>query len=179
MRAETKGKHQIRKRFAIVIGVAAVGVMALGAQTGAHHLPAITPGQAPPTCLGFAATIVGTSGNDALHGTPGHDVIVGRGGGDSLKAKRGNDVLCGGAGKDTLKGGKGNDNLFGGGAHDRIFGGGGNDELDGQAGNDTLNGGRGPKDFCVGGNGNDSPELPASPPSSFQPVSGCEQRSIH
>jgi hypothetical protein len=32
MRA-TKGKHEIRKRFAMVIGVAAVGVMALGAQT--------------------------------------------------------------------------------------------------------------------------------------------------
>ena len=35
MRANTKKKHGIRKRFAIVIGVAAVGVMALGAQTGA------------------------------------------------------------------------------------------------------------------------------------------------
>ena len=35
MRA-TKGKHhQIRKRFALVIGVAAVGAMALGAQTAA------------------------------------------------------------------------------------------------------------------------------------------------
>jgi hypothetical protein len=33
MRANTKVKHEIRKRFAIVIGVAAVGVMALGAQT--------------------------------------------------------------------------------------------------------------------------------------------------
>ena len=33
MRANTKGKHEIRKRFALVIGVAAAGVMALGAQT--------------------------------------------------------------------------------------------------------------------------------------------------
>ena len=33
MRADTKGKHKMRKRFAIVVGVAAVGVMALGAQT--------------------------------------------------------------------------------------------------------------------------------------------------
>jgi hypothetical protein len=31
MRAKTKGKHEIRKRFAIVIGAAAVGVTALGA----------------------------------------------------------------------------------------------------------------------------------------------------
>jgi hypothetical protein len=34
MRAQTKGKHEMRKRFAVVIGVAAAGVMALGAQTG-------------------------------------------------------------------------------------------------------------------------------------------------
>jgi hypothetical protein len=35
MRAQTKGKHEMGKRFAVVIGVAAAGVMALGAQTGA------------------------------------------------------------------------------------------------------------------------------------------------
>ena len=33
MRADTKKKHKMGKRFAIVVGVAAVGVMALGAQT--------------------------------------------------------------------------------------------------------------------------------------------------
>ena len=33
MRANTKGKHKMGKRFAIVIGVAAAGVMALGTQT--------------------------------------------------------------------------------------------------------------------------------------------------
>src|SRR5262245_66543516 len=33
MRAHTKGKQGIGKRFAIVIGAAAAGVMALGAQT--------------------------------------------------------------------------------------------------------------------------------------------------
>ncbi len=35
MRADTKEKHNMGKRFAILIGVAATGVMALGAQTGA------------------------------------------------------------------------------------------------------------------------------------------------
>ncbi len=35
MRADTKKKHKMGKRFAILIGVAAAGVMALGAQTGA------------------------------------------------------------------------------------------------------------------------------------------------
>jgi hypothetical protein len=43
MRAYTKGKHEIGKRFAIVIGVAAVGVMALDAQTVAQ-----TPAPTPP-----------------------------------------------------------------------------------------------------------------------------------
>jgi hypothetical protein len=33
MRAHTEGKHEMGKRFAVVIGVAAAGVMALGAQT--------------------------------------------------------------------------------------------------------------------------------------------------
>jgi hypothetical protein len=35
MRANTKKKHGMGKRFAVVIGVAAAGVMVLGAQTGA------------------------------------------------------------------------------------------------------------------------------------------------
>ncbi len=35
MRAKTKKKHEMGRRFAILIGVAAVGVMALVAQTGA------------------------------------------------------------------------------------------------------------------------------------------------
>jgi anaerobic selenocysteine-containing dehydrogenase len=33
MRADTKKKHKMGRRFAILIGVAAAGVMALGAQT--------------------------------------------------------------------------------------------------------------------------------------------------
>jgi hypothetical protein len=42
MRAKTIGKHEIRKRFAIVIGVAAAGVMALGAQTALGAQPTRT-----------------------------------------------------------------------------------------------------------------------------------------
>jgi hypothetical protein len=38
MRAHTKGKNEMGKRFAIVIGVAAAGVMALGAQTAAAEV---------------------------------------------------------------------------------------------------------------------------------------------
>jgi Ca2+-binding RTX toxin-like protein len=145
MRASTKGKHGIRKRFAVVIGVAAVGVMALGAQTGARTQAPTPRGQAPPTCKGLAqghrrtATIVGTSGNDTLSGTSANDVIASRGGNDKVSGLGGNDLMCGGAGKDTLKGGKGDD------------------QLRGDVGNDTLNGGGGgTKDFCRGGQGNDT-----------------------
>ena len=53
MRAQTKGKHGMGKRFALVIGVAAAGVIALGAQT-------VMADQPPPT-----------------HGPPGHrDPVV-------------------------------------------------------------------------------------------------------
>ena len=169
MRADTKGKHGMVKRFAILmkrrIPIAGATLVVAAGLIGAAAATAGTP--YPPNsrpefyCYGVTPTIVGTSGNDVLHGTPGGDVIAGGDGRDFLKANRGNDVLCGGAGNDTLRGGKGND------------------ELDGQSGNDTLSGGRGPKDFCVGSTGNDSPDPPESPPSSWQPVSGCEQRSIH
>ncbi len=52
MRAKTKGKHEMGKRFAIVIGVAAVGVMALGAQTVAQ-----TAAQ-PPAVVKYDTTLV-------------------------------------------------------------------------------------------------------------------------
>jgi hypothetical protein len=47
MRANTKKKHKMGKGFAIVIGVAAAGVMALGAQTGAQTPAPTPPDQAP------------------------------------------------------------------------------------------------------------------------------------
>jgi hypothetical protein len=171
MRAKTKGKHEIGRRFAILmkrrIHVAAASVMVAAGLIGAVAAMAGTPIARPGVyCYGVTPTIVGTSGNDALHGTPGPDVIAGRGGSDRVYGNRGNDVLCGGAGKDTLKGGKGND------------------ELDGGAGNDTLNGGGGPKDFCIGGRGNDSPPFLDSgsatvPQEEGQTVSGCDQLSTH
>jgi Ca2+-binding RTX toxin-like protein len=159
MRAQTRKKHEIRKRFAIVIGVAAAGVMALGAQTAAQT-PAPTP--PPPTCKGLAATIVGTEGNDnPLNGTPGRDVIVGLGGGDGIVAGGpGNDVICGGSGKDTLYGGPGKDTLLGQAGSDTLTGGEGKDTLLGQAGSDLFTFGqtRKPgdgKDRCKGGKGID------------------------
>jgi Ca2+-binding RTX toxin-like protein len=124
-----------RKRFAILIGVAAAGVMALGAQTGAQTQAPTPPGQPTPTCNGKPATIVGTDGGDNLGFTRGPDVIVGLGGNDDLDGGRGNDVICGGDGRDSLEGTGGRDTLFG------------------EAGKDTLVG-KG-KDLCNGGNGYD------------------------
>jgi hypothetical protein len=51
MRAKTKRKHKMGKRFAILIGVAAVGVMALGAQTALAGVlaPQLGVACAPPT----------------------------------------------------------------------------------------------------------------------------------
>jgi Ca2+-binding RTX toxin-like protein len=140
MRAKTKGKHEMGKRFAILIGVAAVGVTALGAQTGAQTQAPPPRGQAPVTCYPNShkpATIVGTSGNDTLSGTPANDVIASRGGNDKVSGLGGNDLICGGPGKDTLKGGKGDDALLG------------------QHGPDTLRGGDG-KDRCEGGENGDT-----------------------
>jgi Ca2+-binding RTX toxin-like protein len=125
------------KRFAVVIGVAAAGVMALGAQTGAQTQAPTPRGQATPTCDGKPATIIGTDGSDNRGGTRGPDVIVGLGGGDVVKPGAGNDVICGGKGTDVLWGGPGKDTLLG------------------QAGRDILGGGPG-KDRCEGGKGNDS-----------------------
>jgi Ca2+-binding RTX toxin-like protein len=129
MRAQTRKKHEMGKRFAVVIGVAAVGVMALGAQT-ATSTP---PGQSPPTCDGKPATIVGT--NDPP--TQGPDVIVLLGKDDFINGQRGNDVICGGPGNDYLLGGKGKDIVLG------------------QKGKDTFDAGEGGKDLCNGGGGYD------------------------
>ena len=70
---------------------------------------------AVPKCHGFAATIVGTSGDDVLIGTNGNDVIVAKGGNDYVNGRRGLDIICGGLGSDKLFGGPGNDLLYGGG----------------------------------------------------------------
>src|SRR5262245_65790772 len=117
MRAKTRGKHGMGRRFAIVIGVAAVGVMALVAQTAAQAPAPTPPGQAPVTCKGFGgvheATIVGTDGNDSLTGSQGPDVIVGLGGNDKVSGLAGDDTICGRDGNETLNGNKGKERLLG------------------------------------------------------------------
>jgi hypothetical protein len=105
--------------------------------------------QAPPSCGGLPATIVGTDGNDQLRGTSGNDVIVGLGGNDVIRGEGGHDVICGDPGNDTLFGGPGHDRLIGGDGNDSIHAGEGDDFLDGAGGkNNTLHGDEG-WDQCV------------------------------
>ena len=89
------------------------------------------------SCFGHAATVVGTSGKDALKGTRRRDVIVALGGNDKVRSFAGNDLICAGGGTDRLFGAKGKDKLFG------------------NKGSDRLNGGP-QSDLCRGGPGRDS-----------------------
>ena len=89
--------------------------------------------QASSLCDANASNaIVGTDGDDVIHGTNKKDVILGLGGDDVIYAGNGKDVVCGGGG------------------NDEIFGGNGEDVLDGGAGTDVLDGGNG-KDVCENG----------------------------
>ena len=141
----------------------------------------------PPTCVGLAATRVGTAGNDVINGTAGNDVIVAGAGNDTINGGAGNDTICGGVGNDTINAGAGTDNVRGdpgadtingdadndtllgnaGGGDvndvgDAINGGTGNDHLDGWVGNDLLDGGPG-NDHIRGEAGVDTVTYAAAP----------------
>jgi uncharacterized delta-60 repeat protein len=91
-----------------------------------------------PRCAGKQATIVGTTGRDALRGTRRADVIVALGGNDRVLARGGNDLVCGGPGNDRLAGGSGADRLAGGRGRDVLSGGPGRDRLAGGPQRDTC-----------------------------------------
>ncbi len=76
MRANTKKKHEMGKRFAIVIGVAAVGVMALGAQTAAQARSpsSIRPGAGRVQGLSVAYTQRPSSARTATTRSPARRV---------------------------------------------------------------------------------------------------------
>jgi Ca2+-binding RTX toxin-like protein len=145
-----------------------IKVDGFGAATGLLNLH--LENNAPPTCQGVAATIVGTALNDVINGTPGSDVIVAGAGNDTINGGGGNDRICGDAGRDRITGAAGNDLVFGGSGPDTIFGNNGHDTLlgnpgagstadtgdviSGGTGNDTLDGWVG-NDRLLGGAGDD------------------------
>lgn len=102
-----------------------------------------------------AAPIMGTAGDDNLHGTNGNDLIFALGGNDRVNASAGDDCIVGGDGNDNLKGGSGNDVILGGAGADDIDGGSGNDKIFGDSGADNIDGGSG-DDTIHGGADNDT-----------------------
>jgi len=98
-------------------------------------------------------TIIGTEGDDEIHGPSGTDVILGLGGNDTINAGSSNDAICAGDGDDVVFFGSSSDELFGNSGKDTLSGGAGNDKLMGQSGADTLDGGPNTEDgldFCDG-----------------------------
>jgi Ca2+-binding RTX toxin-like protein len=109
----------------------------MAASIGAVSLPAATAAAAGRTCFGKRPTIVGTQGNDVLHGTTGRDVIVSLGGNDHITAGQGRDYICAGPGDDNLHGAEGVNHMNGG------------------PGDDWLDGRRGPGNVAIGSKGDD------------------------
>ncbi|PMN91619.1 calcium-binding protein [Enterovibrio norvegicus] len=108
--------------------------------------------------------IIGTNGNDTLHGDENDNRIYGLDYNDTLYGYGGDDELHGGSRSDTLYGGDGNDKLYGmtdtapTGPYygfNRLYGESGNDELYGSLGIDHLYGGL-HNDVLYGDQGNDS-----------------------
>jgi Ca2+-binding RTX toxin-like protein len=110
----------------------------------------------------WAATIVGTNGNDTRSGTANADQMYGLNGNDRLTGGAGNDQIEGGAGGDTLIGGADNDVVDGGNGNDTLntslasatFG--SHNEAYGGTGMDTINANNGAKDEVYAGMGNDT-----------------------
>ncbi len=116
-----------------------------------------------PRCEGVPSTVVGTPGDDELHGTSGRDVVFADAGDDDIRTGDDNDLICAGPGEDRTAGRAGNDivfdatgdgSLIGGPGHDVLLGEGDDDAMRGGAGVDFLEGGSG-TDWFHGGSGND------------------------
>ena len=124
---------------------------------------------AAPTCFGEKATIVGTDGDDTIHGTPHADVIVTGNGNDIVYGEGGDDRMCAqvtdyGDYLKKLYGGKGNDRINGSARADEIHGGSGADLINGKgsddliydgSGDDYVDAGPGPLDRLIAGAGDD------------------------
>jgi Ca2+-binding RTX toxin-like protein len=155
------------KGSVIVIGVAAAGVMALGA------------GHVHAGSAGCVTSNTGTSGNDVLCGTSGANNMSGGAGNDEMFGRDGNDTMTGSTGADFVVGESGNDIVTGGsGAFDFVAGNAGNDQLrlrDGEVDNLVI--------ATPCGSGTDSIDLDladvgAAGFSLFATLLGCEAISI-
>jgi Ca2+-binding RTX toxin-like protein len=91
-----------------------------------------------------------------LVGSPGDDVIHGDGGWESIDGGAGDDEIDGEFGRDTLNGGAGDDTVAGGTDHDVVTGGAGRDTLDGDSGNDLMEARDGEHDEVRCGTGADT-----------------------
>lgn len=151
-----------RRIRGITAGLLVAGAAFAGAAAAAEDNATIET----PICHGRQAKIVGTDGDDLLHGTPDRDVIWAGNGDDEVFGSLGNDLLCGGPGADVVHGGRGNDEVDGGaGDADRAIGGLGDDKVLGGAGRgdeaagdlgiDIVNGGPGREDLVHGDYGYD------------------------
>jgi hypothetical protein len=140
----------MRARLLVVATLAALLSIPQGSEVSFAELS-----HRAPTCLGLAATIAGTGGDDHLVGGPGDDVIAAGDGDDVVRGRGGSDVLCGDRGTDDLDGGDGDDRLAGGrnglqqpypdnapdNVGDHLVGGSGDDVLDPGYDTDTDGGG--------------------------------------
>jgi Ca2+-binding RTX toxin-like protein len=151
----------MKLRTGVTAIVAALLVVAVVFAAGALAAEEPAKEEAPPRCHGRVAKIVGTDGDDVLHGTSSRDVIWGGKGDDTIYGSLGNDLLCGGPGADLIHGGRGNDEVDGGaGDYDRVIGdlgddkvvggAGAHDEAAGSLGIDIVNGGAGDFDLVRG-----------------------------
>ena len=145
----------MRWRQAIPVAFVLAGTLGSGAKAGPDG-----PVDGP-RCMGKAATVVGTTGDDLLRGTIGRDVIWAGPGNDVVHGERGNDLICGGSGSDLVDGGRNNDRVDGGpGDGDRSYGGLGDDQVNGGPGDgdeaaghlgiDLVTGGPGDADYVHG-----------------------------
>ena len=138
---------------------------------------------AAESCMGKAATIVGTASADTIQGTSGSDVIVGLDGDDKVDGVDGNDIICAGAGRDLVLGGEGDDIVLGeDGSDNELFGfsiyvngealrvspfrragstaGPGNDRINGGTGNNDLYGEDGDDVLVTGDGGGNADGVP-------------------
>ena len=109
--------------------------------------------------VAWAATIVGTNGDDTRTGTENRDFMYGLNGDDTLVGRGGDDVIEGGGQRDILRGGDGNDEVSGGPAHDEIYLGAstafGHNEAYGGSGRDDIGAANGAFDEVYAGSGSD------------------------